>query len=45
VSVDDLGDGEYIVVLTVSGNGFNGTGPMTFTVRGDKLASMIITPH
>ena len=45
VSVSDEGDGRYVVVLTVSGNGFNGTGPMTFTVRGDKLESMVITPH
>ena len=45
VSVSDDGDDEYVVVLKVSGNGFNGTGPMTFRVRGDKLASMVITPH
>lgn len=45
VSVDDRGDGEYVVVLTVSGNGFNGTGPMTFQVEGDKLSRMVITPH
>lgn len=38
-------DGEYVVTLTVSGDGFNGTGPMTFTVAGDKVSRMVITPH
>ena len=45
VSVEQQRADAYVVVLTVSGNGFNGTGPMTFTVRGDKLASMVIAPH
>lgn len=38
-------DGEFVVTLTVSGGGFNGTGPMTFVVAGGKIASMVITPH
>ena len=38
-------DDEYIVTITVSGDGFNGTGPMTFTLAGDKIARMVITPH
>ncbi|MEV1331358.1 nuclear transport factor 2 family protein [Micromonospora costi] len=33
----------YVVTLTVSGNGFNGTGPMTFQLRDDRIASLRIS--
>lgn len=33
----------YVVSLTVSGNGFNGTGPMIFTLRDDLIADVKIT--
>jgi hypothetical protein len=33
----------YVVVLTVSGDGFNGTGPMTFELRGGRIARLLIT--
>ncbi|HEU0165222.1 MAG TPA: nuclear transport factor 2 family protein [Thermomicrobiales bacterium] len=39
------GDGEYIVTLAVSGNGYNGTGPMHFRLAGDRIASMIISSN
>jgi hypothetical protein len=32
----------YVVTLRVSGNGFNGTGPMTFTLRDGRIASLRI---
>ncbi len=34
----------YVVTLKVSGNGYNGTGPMTFVVDGDRIASLVIAP-
>ena len=36
-------DDEYVVTLTVSGDGFNGTGPMLFTVRDDLIARLEIS--
>lgn len=33
----------YVVTLTVSGNGFNGTGPMTFRLRDGLIASLRIS--
>lgn len=36
--------GSYEVTLKVTGNGYNGTGPMTFTVIGDQIASLTIEP-
>ncbi|MQM25882.1 nuclear transport factor 2 family protein [Glycomyces albidus] len=40
----EAGDGpdEWIATLRVSGNGFNGTGPMKFRLRGDKIARLVI---
>jgi ketosteroid isomerase-like protein len=34
----------FVVTLTVSGGGFNGTGPMTFTVRDDHIERVVISP-
>ncbi len=34
----------YVVTLKVSGNGYNGTGPMTFVLAGDRIASLVIGP-
>lgn len=34
----------FIATLTVTGNGYNGTGPMTFVLRGDKIAGLTIAP-
>lgn len=34
----------WVVVLAVTGNGFNGTGPMTFTIREGKIARLDIVP-
>lgn len=33
----------YTVTLTVSGDGYNGTGPMRFELRGDLIARLIIS--
>ncbi|CAN5598114.1 hypothetical protein BH09CHL1_BH09CHL1_07020 [soil metagenome] len=35
-------DGGYGVTLKVSGNGYNGTGEMTFILTGDKIARLVI---
>jgi ketosteroid isomerase-like protein len=34
----------YVVTITVSGGGFNGTGPIEFAVRDGLLSRMTITP-
>jgi len=36
--------GVWTVVLTVTGDGYNGTGPMTFTLDGDRIARLVISP-
>jgi hypothetical protein len=37
-------DGDAIRVgVAVSGDGYNGGGAMTFTLRGDRIARMVIT--
>ena len=33
----------YTVILTVTGDGFNGTGPMSFELRDGKIASLRIS--
>ncbi|MFG6444723.1 nuclear transport factor 2 family protein [Microbacterium sp. P07] len=33
----------YVVTLTVSGDGYNGTGPMVFELRGGLIARLIIS--
>ncbi|MFJ8364229.1 nuclear transport factor 2 family protein [Streptomyces sp. NPDC093984] len=33
----------FVVTLTVTGNGYNGTGPMTFVLRDDLIASLRIS--
>ena len=35
-------DGDIVVTLTVSGNGFNGPGHFTFRLAGDRVARMTI---
>jgi len=32
----------YVVTLTVTGNGYNGTGPMRFTLRDGRIARLVI---
>ncbi len=34
--------GTYVVTLRVSGNGYNGTGPMTFALHDGRIASLHI---
>ncbi|MFK0150475.1 nuclear transport factor 2 family protein [Streptomyces sp. NPDC090499] len=36
--------GTYVATLTVTGNGYNGTGPMTFRLRDGLIASLRIAP-
>ena len=33
----------YVITLTVTGDGFNGTGPMNFELRGGRIASLRIS--
>ncbi|WP_232665183.1 nuclear transport factor 2 family protein [Pseudonocardia sp. TRM90224] len=33
-----------VATLKVSGGGYNGTGPMTFEFRGDRIARLVIAP-
>jgi hypothetical protein len=43
VGVSDGADPEtYVVTLTVTGDGYNGTGPMTFSLRDGLIASLRI---
>ncbi|MFD1985639.1 nuclear transport factor 2 family protein [Mesorhizobium newzealandense] len=35
-------EGSYRVRIAVTGNGFNGEGDMTFTLDGDRIASLVI---
>ncbi|AWB94115.1 ketosteroid isomerase [Aeromicrobium chenweiae] len=35
--------GTYVVVLRVSGNGYNGTGPLTFVLQDGLIARLIIS--
>ena len=45
VGIEATGDPDQVVAtLTVSGGGFNGTGPMTFTFRGGQIARLVISP-
>jgi ketosteroid isomerase-like protein len=39
-----LGDQQFIATVMVSGNGFNGTSDLEFTLRGDRVARLVITP-
>ncbi len=34
----------FIVTLEVTGDGYNGTGPMTFVFAGDRIRSVVISP-
>lgn len=48
VELSDGTFGGHRVTLTVSGEGFNGTGPMTFRLVGEgpdqRIAELLITP-
>ena len=45
VGIEPTDDPNRVVVtLTVTGNGYNGTGPMTFEFRDDRIARVIISP-
>ncbi len=35
----------YVVTLTVTGDGYNGTGPMVFGLKGGRIASLRISPN
>jgi hypothetical protein len=36
--------GRVVATLKVTGGGYNGTGPMTFEFRGDRIARLVISP-
>ncbi len=42
-AVPGLTADEYVVTLKVSGGGYNGTGPMRFTVRDGLIAKLLIS--
>jgi ketosteroid isomerase-like protein len=45
VGIEPTDDPDRVVAtLTVSGDGFTGTGPMTFEFRGGHIARLVITP-
>ena len=37
-------EGVYVVTLEVRGNGYNGSGPMTFELRDDHISALTIGP-
>lgn len=39
-----LGDQQFVATVVVSGEGFTGTSDLEFTVRGDRVARLVITP-
>lgn len=38
------GDQQFIATVMVSGEGFNGTSDLEFTLRGDRVSRLVITP-
>ena len=38
------GDQQFIVTVMVTGDGYNGTSDLEFTVRGDRVARLVIAP-
>ncbi|GAA2070943.1 nuclear transport factor 2 family protein [Microbacterium hatanonis] len=42
--VDETEPETYLVHLKVTGNGFNGTSPFRFTLRGDLIERVVIVP-
>ncbi|WP_127794477.1 nuclear transport factor 2 family protein [Agromyces sp. LHK192] len=45
VGVEPTDDPDTVIAtLEVSGNGYNGTGPITFTSVGDRLSRVVIAP-
>jgi hypothetical protein len=39
-----LGDQQFVATVVVSGDGFTGTSDLEFTVRGDRVARLVIAP-
>ena len=39
-----VGDQQLIATVVVSGDGFTGTSDLEFTVRGDRVARLVIAP-
>ncbi|WP_214467714.1 nuclear transport factor 2 family protein [Microbacterium flavescens] len=44
VDIAEEGPDTYLVHLKVTGNGFNGTSPFRFTLRGDAIERVVILP-
>jgi ketosteroid isomerase-like protein len=38
------GDQQFVATVMVTGDGFTGTSDLEFTVRGDKVARLVIAP-
>lgn len=39
-----IADQQFIATVVVSGDGFNGTSDLEFTLRGDRVARLVIAP-
>ena len=39
-----IGDQQFIATVVVSGDGYTGTSDLEFTVRGDRVARLVIAP-
>ncbi|WP_375387637.1 nuclear transport factor 2 family protein [uncultured Amnibacterium sp.] len=39
-----VGDQQFVATVVVSGEGFTGTSDLEFTVRGDRVARLVIAP-
>ena len=39
-----IGDQQFVVTVVVTGDGYNGTSDLEFTVRGDRVARLVIAP-
>lgn len=39
-----LGDHQFVVTVVVGGDGDTGTGDLEFTVRGDRIARLVVAP-
>jgi ketosteroid isomerase-like protein len=38
------GDQQFVATMVVTGDGYNGTSDLEFTVRGDRVARLVIAP-
>ncbi|WP_233550988.1 nuclear transport factor 2 family protein [Amnibacterium setariae] len=39
-----VGDQQFVATVVVSGDGYNGTSDLEFTLRGDRVSRLVIAP-